>query len=56
MNRFVARLLLPVAVCALVHVDAWAQDSPAPQEVRPAITSFWGDTGLWFVPTAEVPA
>ena len=33
---------------------AWAQDTPAPRDVRPAITTFWGDTGLWFVPTAEV--
>src|SRR6185295_2204209 len=32
----------------------WAQDPSSPQEVRPAVTSFWGDTGLWFVPTAEV--
>ncbi|HVQ15169.1 MAG TPA: OmpA family protein [Vicinamibacterales bacterium] len=31
-----------------------AQNAPAGEEVRPAITSFWGDTGLWFVPTAEV--
>ncbi len=35
-------------------VPAWAQDSPNAQDVRPAVTSFWGDTGLWFVPTAEV--
>ena len=33
---------------------AWAQDSSNAQDVRPAVTSFWGDTGLWFVPTAEV--
>ena len=32
----------------------WAQDTSRPQEVRPAVTSFWGDTGLWFIPTAEV--
>jgi hypothetical protein len=24
------------------------------QETRPATTTFFGDTGLWFVPTAEV--
>ncbi len=34
--------------------SAWAQDPPAPRDVRPAITTFWGDTGLWFVPTGEV--
>ena len=33
---------------------AWAQDPSPTPEVRPAVTSFWGDTGLWFVPTAEV--
>jgi len=54
MNRFAVRLLLSVVLCALVNVDAWAQDPSSPQEVRPAVTSFWGDTGLWFVPTAEV--
>ncbi len=25
-------------------------------DVRPATTTLYGDTGLWFVPTAEVPA
>jgi outer membrane protein OmpA-like peptidoglycan-associated protein len=28
--------------------------SEAPAEYRPATTTFFGDTGLWFVPTAEV--
>jgi outer membrane protein OmpA-like peptidoglycan-associated protein len=54
MNRLVVRSLLTVALCALVSTGVWAQDTTRPQEVRPAITSFWGDTGLWFVPTAEV--
>ena len=53
MNRF-ERLLLPVVMCALASANVWAQDTPSTQEVRPAVTSFWGDTGLWFVPTAEV--
>jgi hypothetical protein len=30
--------------------------TPAPDETRPATTTFYGDTGLWFVPTAEVLA
>ncbi|HVH29945.1 MAG TPA: hypothetical protein VM818_24520, partial [Vicinamibacterales bacterium] len=31
--------------------------TPTPaQETRPATTTFLGDTGLWFVPTAEVLA
>ncbi|HEX2340017.1 MAG TPA: hypothetical protein VHI98_06010, partial [Vicinamibacterales bacterium] len=28
--------------------------TPAPAETRPATTTYWGDTGLWFVPTGEV--
>jgi len=54
MNRLVSRLSLSVVLCALVSANVMAQDTPSRQEVRPAITSFWGDTGLWFVPTAEV--
>jgi outer membrane protein OmpA-like peptidoglycan-associated protein len=30
------------------------QDATATGETRPATTTFMGDTGLWFVPTAEV--
>ena len=30
--------------------------STATSDVRPATTTFFGDTGLWFVPTAEVLA
>jgi outer membrane protein OmpA-like peptidoglycan-associated protein len=37
-----------------VGAPAWAQDSSNVRDVRPAVTSFWGDTGLWFVPTGEV--
>ena len=39
----------------LVTGTAWAQ-APAGMEetVRPATTSIYGDTGLWFVPTGEV--
>ena len=31
-------------------------DEQPPEETRPATTTFFGDTGLWFVPTAEVLA
>jgi peptidoglycan-associated lipoprotein len=34
--------------------DPQAQSSTATAETRPATTTFYGDTGLWFVPTAEV--
>jgi len=54
MNSFVRRSLVSAVLCALVTAHASAQDTPSNQEVRPAITSFWGDTGLWFIPTAEV--
>src|SRR6266853_1797965 len=30
--------------------------STTPEETRPGTTTFYGDTGLWFVPTAEVLA
>ena len=54
MNSFVRRSFLSAALCALVAAHASAQDTPSRQEVRPAVASNWGDTGLWFVPTAEV--
>ena len=54
MKRVVVRVLFSVVLCAVASVKVWAQDTTNRQEVRPAITSFWGDTGLWFVPTAEV--
>ena len=51
MNRIIITTLLLIGVA--ISGQAWAQDT-ADEEVRPAITSFWGDTGLWFIPTAEV--
>src|SRR3954468_15793205 len=52
------------ALCVLMAAGAPAQPSTQPQagssqstaETRPATTTFFGDTGLWFVPTAEVLA
>jgi peptidoglycan-associated lipoprotein len=51
-----------VALCALLVSPAWAQaqGNQSPQmpstdaETRPATTSVYGDTGLWYVPTGEV--
>jgi len=54
MHSFINRLLLSAVLCAIVAVQASAQDTSRNQDVRPAITSFWGDTGLWFVPSAEI--
>src|SRR5215216_4064559 len=64
------RLFRLTAACLLVAASAAAQtpQSPAPStnsqppaadsdaSTRPATTTFFGDTGLWFVPTGEVLA
>ena len=46
------------AVCLLWAAAAGAQTPPDAvirrSPTRPATTTFFGDTGLWFVPTAEV--
>ncbi|HZM97557.1 MAG TPA: OmpA family protein [Vicinamibacterales bacterium] len=48
------RLILMLTLSgALTAVPAWAQDSSGPRTERPATATYWGDTGLWFVPTAE---
>ena len=31
-----------------------SSSTQTPEETRPATTTFFGDTGLWFVPTGEV--
>jgi outer membrane protein OmpA-like peptidoglycan-associated protein len=51
MNRITITALLLMGLT--IGGPAWAQDSED-EDVRPAITSYWGDTGLWFIPTAEV--
>jgi hypothetical protein len=43
--------VLMVSVVLVADQSALAQDADAP---RPAIPTFLGDTGLWFVPSAEV--
>jgi len=60
------RALALTAACALLAVPAAAQNTPpaaaqtsatadsSAPDMRPATTTFFGDTGLWFVPTAEV--
>ncbi len=48
-------ILALVGALILVTGDAWAQGQAGMEEtVRPATTSVYGDTGLWFVPTGEV--
>jgi outer membrane protein OmpA-like peptidoglycan-associated protein len=59
-----ARSVRLAAAFVLLAVAAGAQtpaasQTPAPDataDTRPATTTFYGDTGLWFVPTAEVLA
>jgi outer membrane protein OmpA-like peptidoglycan-associated protein len=56
------RVLLCAGVCALASATASAQTASSaatasvPQETRSALTTADGDTGLWYVPTAEVLA
>ena len=47
----VTSAVLTVSIVLLAGQGALAQDATAP---RPAIPTFLGDTGLWFVPSAEV--
>ena len=52
-----AFMLVSLAIPASAQTPAPAQQAPAPAaatETRPATTTFLGDTGLWYVPTAEV--
>src|SRR5881409_774827 len=44
------RLVLLIASAMAVPISAAAQAA----DRRPATTTFFGDTGLWFVPTAEI--
>lgn len=60
------RSLTIAAACVCIAVTAGAQTAPPQQSpaaspssdesVRPSTTTFAGDTGLWFVPTADVLA
>lgn len=61
-SRFVAVVLLALSVAGSGQASA-QESTPTPvattrseSELRPATTTFWGDTGLWFVPSAETLA
>ena len=47
-------LLTTIATMALAASHVSAQSNQTTPEERPAMASYWGDTGLWFLPTAEV--
>jgi outer membrane protein OmpA-like peptidoglycan-associated protein len=50
----VATLLAPTAWAQSNQASSTASSSSSSDNTRPATTTFYGDTGLWFVPTAEV--
>ena len=52
--RRIASAILIAVMFSTSSTIALAQDQAA--EDRPGIPTVWGDRGLWFVPTAEVPA
>jgi outer membrane protein OmpA-like peptidoglycan-associated protein len=62
MTRFVRTLTYAIGACLLsaatgaAQTQATSQASAEPDGTRPATTTFLGDSGLWFVPTAEVLA
>src|SRR4051812_36045939 len=44
-------------IALIASIAVLGRSAPAAaqsDQTRPATTTFWGDTGLWFVPTAEV--
>ena len=47
-KKWVGRVALAAVMCTFAGIAA------AQEETRPSGTTFLGDTGLWFVPTAEV--
>ena len=58
MTTTLRTLTLAAGFCVLTALTAGAQTNQASSttsdNTRPATTTFYGDTGLWFVPTAEV--
>ena len=48
--RWTTVMLGAFALVLGLAAPGWAQG----EDTRPATTTFWGDTGLWFVPTGEV--
>ena len=58
--RPLRQLATGLVLSAVLASPAWAQGNQSPQSpdpdtaTRPATTSVFGDTGLWYVPTGEV--
>src|SRR5437773_385575 len=57
-----AALVVMLTIGQTASANAQTSASPPPgqsqsqstEDVRPATTTFYGDTGIWFVPTAEI--
>src|SRR3954453_19601006 len=47
-------VLMAAAASAQTTAQTQSSSSQSDAATRPATTTFFGDTGLWFVPTAEV--
>src|SRR5262245_34593769 len=55
MKRFAFGLAVAlVAVASPLFAQSQSPAPASPSETRPATTTTEGDTGLWFVPTAEI--
>jgi peptidoglycan-associated lipoprotein len=58
--RPLRQLATGLALSAVLSSTAWAQGNQSPQTppsdaaTRPATTTVFGDTGLWYIPTGEV--
>src|SRR5262250_844116 len=54
MSLAVGVSLLSAAVVNAQQTTQASSSTSSSEDTRPATTTFYGDTGLWFVPTAEV--
>jgi len=54
MRRLISMVMLSTVLTAGPAFAQFAPGDPGARTERPATASYWGDTGLWFVPTAEV--
>ena len=53
-RRMAVACAITLALAASANAQTGSTGSTTTVETRPATTTFFGDTGLWFVPTAEV--
>ena len=53
-RRMAVACAITLALAASANAQTGSTSSTTTADTRPATTTFFGDTGLWFVPTAEV--